>query len=485
MISLSIRKLCEFNGCKKRPTYNFDGKNAIYCVQHKVNGMVDVISRRCITDGCTKRATFNFINKKPEFCADHKIQDMVDVAHKSCEFDNCRKQPSYDFKGFAGKFCALHKQPNMIDIKNRYCEYIGCEIVNPIFNIKGSTHGRYCIHHKEDNMVDIKHKRCIIDGCDTRPTYNIKGKAPRFCVIHKLQDMVDVTHKVCEYKECNIRATYGNNNEIARYCSNHKEHGMVDISNKRCIIPNCTTRPTYGKPGLKVSHCARHRLIGMIRNPRQKCIMCTNISKWGKNMTLLHCDDHKEADDINYVESVCKSCNLQYILDENMLCEMCNPKSFKTNSLSKQNQLMAYLDQIGLNGISTDKMIDNGNCGKERPDRVFDGGDKIVILECDENQHRDRLCDCEQIRMANIGQMYGGIPVYFIRFNPDTYKPKNIDTKLDTIRARYATCSSLILSILNNTVKLPINSLVSVLYLYYDGWSTLSEENWEIITSIT
>jgi len=86
--------------------------------------------------------------------------------------------------------------------------------------------------------------------------------------------------------------------------------------------------------------------------------------------------------------------------------------------LAKQNDLMNYLDARDLKGVSTDIVIDKGECGKERPDRVYDFGDKIVILECDEYQHRDRQCLCEQTRMVNIGQSFGGIPVYFIRWNP-------------------------------------------------------------------
>jgi hypothetical protein len=72
-----------------------------------------------------------------------------------------------------------------------------------------------------------------------------------------------------------------------------------------------------------------------------------------------------------------------YVLDDNNRCENCNPESFATARLAKQNALMSYLDARKLPGNSTDITIDNGICGKERPDRVYDFGDKVVMVASD------------------------------------------------------------------------------------------------------
>jgi hypothetical protein len=143
---------------------------------------------------------------------------------------------------------------------------------------------------------------------------------------------------------------------------------------------------------------------------------------------------------------------------------------------------MHYLDANNLKGYTTDIAINNGICGKERPDRVYDFGDKIIILECDENQHQDRQCVCEQTRMVNIGQSFGGIPVYFIRWNPDDYNPKNDNKNPEEISKRYKLVGNLITDIKVNKHKLP-NALVSVLYMYYDEWDSLDNESWIILTS--
>jgi hypothetical protein len=144
---------------------------------------------------------------------------------------------------------------------------------------------------------------------------------------------------------------------------------------------------------------------------------------------------------------------------------------------------MDYLDANNLKGDSTDKIVNDGSCGKERPDRVYDFGDKIVILECDEYQHKYRQCVCEQTRMVNLGQSYGGIPVYFIRWNPDDYKQHNTDKKPDTILQRHKLVKDFIKDIKNNKLKLP-EALVSAFYMYYDDWDCLNNDNWEIITAL-
>jgi hypothetical protein len=192
---------------------------------------------------------------------------------------------------------------------------------------------------------------------------------------------------------------------------------------------------------------------------------------------------HKSPDDQNLVENECKSCNLVMILDTDNLCEFCNPKSFQSARLYKQNALFCYLDQR--NDLpqpkSTDTTIENGECGKERPDRIYDLGDKILIIECDEHQHRDRPCDCEQTRMVNIAQSYGGIPVYFIRFNPDIYEPEDENKDPELIYKRHKMLGDLIRDIANKKHKHLPKSLCSVIYLYFDGWSSIAREKWQTL----
>jgi hypothetical protein len=67
----------------------------IFCVEHKANGMIDVINPRCTgtnADGfsCTKIPAFNMPGKsRGIFCAEHKANGMVNVKDRSCITPHC------------------------------------------------------------------------------------------------------------------------------------------------------------------------------------------------------------------------------------------------------------------------------------------------------------------------------------------------------------------------------------------------------------
>jgi hypothetical protein len=368
----------------------------------------------------------------------------------------------------------------MVDVISKRCEQEGCDSLNPVFDNKGGK-GRFCVTHKTAEMVDVKHKRCEFEGCDSRPNFDNKGGKGRFCVTHKTAGMVDVKNKRCEQEGCDSLPTFDVKGGKRRFCVKHKTAGMVNVINKRCEQEGCSTCASYGKPGYSKSHCSKHRQRGMIRPPNAKCTSCKEPAIYGMNWIPRHCETHKTDDDQNLVEQPCSSCGLLYILDRTNKCEICNPESWATARLAKQNALMNYLDNRGLNGCSTDTIVDGGICGKERPDRVFDFGTCIFVLECDEHQHRDRACTCEQTRMVNIGQSFGGTPVYFIRWNPDNYCPESDKKNPEILAKRHKLVGDLISDIQKNRIQLP-NALVSVIYLYYDGWSSLADEQWQILT---
>lgn len=221
----------------------------------------------------------------------------------------------------------------------------------------------------------------------------------------------------------------------------------------------------------------------MLLRPRAKCVVCRKPAVYGQNFIANHCEVHREETDQNLMERTCVSCGLLMVLDANNKCEFCDPSRFETNRLAKQTALMSYLDKHKLRGNSTDVVIEKGLCGRERPDRVFEFDDKVVILECDEHQHKERPCSCEQTRMVNLGQSFGGTPVYFLRWNPDLYAPGD-DRAPEPVVKRHKLVADYLHQIEDRLVDLP-HALVSVLYLYHDGWTSLAEASWEILTPFT
>jgi len=487
MIDVKHKRCEHSDGCDSQPTFDLQGGKGRYCKNHKTPGMIDVRNKKCEhSDGCDRvNPTFDLPGGKGRFCKNHILPGMVNVKSKKCEHpDGCdRVNPTFDLPGGKGRFCKSHKAPDMVDVRSKCCEHTGCKH-RPTFDIPGGK-GRYCKTHKTLGMVDVRNKKCEHPGgCDLRPTYDTQGGIGRYCKKHKSPEMVDVKHTNCEDPGgCDLRPTYDIPGGIGRYCKKHKSPEMVDVMNRKCEDTPCSSPPIYGRPGHPRSHCAKHKQPGMIRRPNGKCKSCKEPAIWGTNWIPIHCEIHKTEDETNLVEKSCASCGLLYILDKENKCENCNPESFATARLAKQNALMDYLNARDLKGDSTDTTIDRGECGKERPDRVFDLGDKIIVLECDENQHGDRQCLCEQTRMVNIGQSFGGTPVYFIRWNPDDYSPENDKKMPEPLAKRYRLVGDLLKSIIKGKTVLP-KALVSARYMYYDGWSSLTDEEWKILTPL-
>jgi hypothetical protein len=60
-----------------------------------------------------------------------------------------------------------------------------------------------------------------------------------------------------------------------------------------------------------------------------------------------------------------------------------------------------------------------GGCSRRRPDAYLDLFTHVLIIECDENQHENYIC--ENKRTMELFQDFNNRPIVFIRFNPDSY----------------------------------------------------------------
>jgi hypothetical protein len=82
-----IHKKCEYRGCKKYPSCNFQReRKAIYCSEHKQEGMIDVINKTCKYDWC-----FTIVSEKYDGyclrCFVHTFPDKkVSRNYKTKEF---------------------------------------------------------------------------------------------------------------------------------------------------------------------------------------------------------------------------------------------------------------------------------------------------------------------------------------------------------------------------------------------------------------
>jgi hypothetical protein len=317
-------------------------------------------------------------------------------------------------------------------------------------------------------MVDVKNTRCEQAGCGTHPSFNTEGSL------------------------------------VARFCATHKLDGMVDVKHTRCEQAGCGSRPAYGSLGRLLSHCAAHKTKGMVLRPRARCSSagCAALGTHEARGTgARFCEDHAPADALNLGIFPCVACGLPNILDSGLCIDTCAPVATKYRA-AKELRIRSLFAQAGHGDAAEmgnagnagdtreatataaasaespiadptefihNKTLEGKSCGMERPDFLFDCGTHLVIVEVDENQHSSRACECEQARMVNLAEVRG-MPVTFIRYNPDKYDPAAGQTVASDPQ-RHAHLLKW-LAWARATPPPERGDVVSVLYLYYDGHDT-------------
>ena len=358
----------------------------------------------------------------------------------------------------------------MVNVKHKRCEEEGCGS-RPVFNFEGETRGRFCKEHKQAGMVNVLSKRCEEEGCGSRPVFNVEGETRgRFCKVHKQAGMMDVTSKRCEGEGCGSQPAFNVEGETrGRFCKEHKQAGMVDVTHKRCEEEGCGSQPHYGLPGNPASFCRPHHRVGMMRNPNRKC-HCRETATHGITQPE-RCEGHALQGDDNLVEKECLSCMLPCVLNSQGKCADCFAfECGKTPRLAKQREVLQFLDHQfkDFPYDSTDRTPQSlKDCDRrERPDVLWDRADRVVILEIDEGQHKDRPCECEQTRMMNISQAYGCERTVWIRYNPDSFKSPESRKWVQRHRRHEVLKSWLKWALTADTIPYTI----SVVHLFFDGF---------------
>ena len=152
------------------------------------------------------------------------------------------------------------------------------------------------------------------------------------------------------------------------------------------------------------------------------------------------------------------------LLDENKLCEYCNPEKFKEFKQRKEFHILSVLKNNGFEKGLKHNCVPETKCGKERPDFYWEFEAYVLICEVDESQHKSYSCLCEQIRMINISQSFGGKPVFWIRYNPDAFRLPSGELAYITQRQR----EEHLLEWIRYGHTSPPTEYVQVIHLFYD-----------------
>jgi hypothetical protein len=101
----------------------------------------------------------------------------------------------------------------------------------------------------------------------------------------------------------------------------------------------------------------------------------------------------------------------------NLLPDLVVVKNYKTKEIATANYIKEEFKKYDWR---CDKTIPGGSSGK-RPDLLLDLGDKVLLVEIDENKHKTHDNESEKKRIMDIWQDIGFRPMIIIRFNPDDY----------------------------------------------------------------
>jgi len=319
------------------------------------------------------------------------------------------------------------------------------------YNYKNEKKRLYCHDHKKEGMISLKSIPCL--KCNKSPVFNFKGSKRLYCFDHKEIGMVNVKDKPCIFEDCELLPSYNYESEKKPiYCEKHKKDDMVNIYSKKC--EKCTKQAMYNIEGGKPKYCSNHMTDNMTNVLHKKC-------KTPLCGILLHSTKN----------DYCSRCS------KLMYPDLTHNNNYKT----KESAIVDFIKNVYQNySWKFDKIIDGG-CSKKRPDIFLDMGDYILIIEIDEDQHKNYDCSCENKRIMQIFNDLGCRNMTIIRFNPDAY----INHKNEKIESCWTNNNGKLilkkenewyqrLFVLSNTLDLILNNKsskeVDIIHLYYNGF---------------
>ena len=325
--------------------------------------------RRCKKPGCTKQS-----QGKVGVCIAHGFKVKRRYPRKPCTTPGCSS------RSVKAGLCQAHGAP----IKKRTrvtkrpaCAHPGCN--------SQSRHGyEVCGKH------GAVRKRCQFPGC----AKHIVNK--NVCLDHGAK------RRKCKVKGCEKWVQRFN------LC---RGHGAPP---KCCIVPGCLKEQVQGQ------RCIPH---GAVTAPPRKCSIqgCTNIAHKNalcKGHRAFPCSNDGCLGNIYYRDPDRKYCYNCFCVKYDYI-----PVNVK---LREKYFHKLMIDEFPLLKFSYNKSQPN-NCKQTRyPDWSRDYGSFLLIVECDEYQHRKSTSyACESKRTVQIYQNAAHRPTVFVRFNPDGYRRRN------------------------------------------------------------
>ncbi len=226
-------------------------------------------------------------------------------------------------------------------------------------------------------------------------------------------------------------------------------------------------------------YCAKHadrtKHWKLTTCKQARCKEIATHSKTGA-FPFHYCESHSPDGFSSCKEQRCLGCNLPYLCDEEGYCLFSCTLLHKERTKLTENALNDFLEKKGL--TFTRDTSPSYTCTAKRPDFEFRTSFGVILIENDEDQHKGKVCECEQRRMMELHQSYGE-DVHFIRFNPDRFV-QSVSGKRGfvdlTVRQKE------LFKILQGLLKRPESFFaahpgLSVRYMYYDNCDEIEHFN--------
>lgn len=310
---------------------------------------------------------------------------------------------------------------------------------------KFKTKGNLKRHMQYKHDTDVKWYNCT--ECDTRSKTNSDLKR-HMANVHDIN--VTWYHcKSCKYKSKRL---------------GHLKSHMSNIHDIDVKWYNCTLCEYKSKEnGHLKKHTQNRHNIGVIWKRCDICdYKCKQNNQLKRHLSLVH--------DIGDLE--CKIClkmvySLTSLTDGQGTYKMCRKCYNKiTGKDSRVETIMSkYLDsKFGTEYlIASDNRIYGDKCQSYRPDKLYASPDRIIHIECDEQQHKGRYeYSCEEKRISEIYDEFCGKNYIIIRWNPDNYIPV-VGMKL-TRKERL----QLLLDVMKFARTMIVPNKIIVIYMHYD-----------------
>lgn len=361
-----------------------------------------------------------------------KSKDSLEI-HKSVVHDIGDKcvfcdEPNCDESFFKVGFLTLHKRAvHDIGVTWHYCDQPNC-------GNKFKTEHRLKKHKAFVHDIDVTWHYC--DHCDEKfkNAWNLKT--------HKasLHD-IDVTWHYCDQPNCDFKA------KSKSSVKTHKSYiHDIDVKWHHCDQANCNSKFKFNSD--LTSHKEQYHDIG-----KHLCEYCYS----NRNSTNEYIDQRKTKSNI---------------------CNGCYAKITGKNT-RKEKVWSDYIDgELGTLGLlASDRSLKSqGGCQLYRPDKLYTDVDYVEVGECDEHQHAhsNYSYECDERRISEIYEEDGICGKYMsvLRYNPDTYKPKDGYTKLGN-KKRLELYVALAKKLRNMSHKDPIH----IYYICYSEDNRLISKN--------